>query len=133
MENKKTKTFISLPIKENIINIPILEKIGFEKIPSDDGFVMYELTPSKLKQPKEKEHEPFLWNNIRVSARKNAPTARGHHGLTVEAQSWEGKIVAKLTREKDGDYFEVWRKPHHSSGGANVLISKGRLKSFSSC
>jgi hypothetical protein len=31
MENKKTKTFISLPIKENIINIPILEKIGFEK------------------------------------------------------------------------------------------------------
>ena len=29
-----------------------LEDIGFEKIPSDDGFVMYELTPSKLKQPK---------------------------------------------------------------------------------
>jgi hypothetical protein len=36
----------------------------------------------------------FLWNNIRVSRRKNAPTsARGHHGLTVEEQSWEGKIV----------------------------------------
>jgi hypothetical protein len=75
----------------------------------------------------------FIWNNIRVSIfRKNAPpTARGHHGLTVEAQSWEGKIVTTLTREKDGDYFEVWRKPHHGSGGANVLISKGRLKSFS--
>jgi hypothetical protein len=68
---------------------------------------------------------------ISESARKNAPTARGHHGLTVEAQSWEGKIVTTLTREKDGDYFEVWRKPHHGSGGANVLISKGRLKSFS--
>jgi hypothetical protein len=26
-----------------------LEDIGFEKIPSDDGFVMYELTPSKNK------------------------------------------------------------------------------------
>jgi hypothetical protein len=31
-----------------------LTKIGFKKIPSDDGFVMYELTPSKLNQPKEK-------------------------------------------------------------------------------
>lgn len=30
-----------------------LEKIGFKKIPSDDGFVMYELTPSRLNQPKE--------------------------------------------------------------------------------
>ena len=68
---------------------------------------------------------------ISESARKNAPTARAHNGLTVEAQSWEGKIVTTLTREKDGDYFEVWRKPHHCSGGANVLISKGRLKSFS--
>jgi hypothetical protein len=28
---------------------------------------------------------------ISESARKNAPTARAHHGLTVEAQSWEGK------------------------------------------
>ena len=54
MKNKKTKTFISLPVKENIIDIPILEKIGFKKIPSDDGFIMYELTPSKLNQPKEK-------------------------------------------------------------------------------
>jgi hypothetical protein len=31
-----------------------LEKIGFKKIPSEDGFVMYELTPSKLNQPKDK-------------------------------------------------------------------------------
>ena len=53
MKNKKTKTFLSLPVKENIIDIPILEKIGFKKIPSDDGFVMYELTPSRLNQPKE--------------------------------------------------------------------------------
>ena len=75
MKNKKTKTFLSLPVKENIIAIPrielgsisygdskaaeknkfsTLEKIGFKKIPSDDGFVMYELTPSRLSQPKEK-------------------------------------------------------------------------------
>jgi len=53
MKNKKTKTFLSLPVKENIIDIPILEKIGFKKIPSDDGFVMYELTPSRLNQQKE--------------------------------------------------------------------------------
>ena len=53
MKNKKTKTFTSLPVKENIIDIPILEKIGFKKIPSDDGFIMYELTPSRLNQPKE--------------------------------------------------------------------------------
>ena len=54
MKNKKTKTFLSLPVKENTIDIPILEKIGFKKIPSDDGFVMYELTPSRLNQLKEK-------------------------------------------------------------------------------
>ena len=54
MKNKKTKTFLSLPVKKNIIDVPILEKIGFKKIPSDDGFIMYELTPSRLSQPKEK-------------------------------------------------------------------------------
>jgi hypothetical protein len=54
MKNKKTKTFLSLPVKENIIDIPILEKIGFKKVPTTDGFVMYELTPSRLNQPKEK-------------------------------------------------------------------------------
>jgi len=75
MKNKKTKTFLSLPVKENIIDIPrielgsisygdskaaqknkfsTLEKLGFKKIPSNDGFVMYELTPSRLNQPKEK-------------------------------------------------------------------------------
>jgi hypothetical protein len=74
MKNKKTKTLLSLTVKENIIDIPrielgsisygdskaaqknkfsTLEKIGFKKIPSDDGFVMYELTPSRLKQQKE--------------------------------------------------------------------------------
>jgi len=73
-QTQKTKTLLSLPVKENIIDIPrielgsisygdskaaqknkfsTLEKIGFKKIPSDDGFVMYELTPSKLNQQKE--------------------------------------------------------------------------------
>ena len=64
---------------------------------------------------------------ISDSARKNAPTARGHHGLTVEAQSWEGKIVTTLTREKDGDLYEVWREPHQGSGGERVLLAKGRI------
>ena len=46
MKNKQQKTKNKLHKK--------LTKIGFKKIPSDDGFVMYELTPSKLNQPKEK-------------------------------------------------------------------------------
>ena len=73
-QTQKTKTLLSLPVNDNIIAIPrielgsisygdskaaqknkfsTLEKIGFKKIPSDDGFVMYELTPSKLNQQKE--------------------------------------------------------------------------------
>jgi len=68
-KNKKTKTFLSLPVDDNIIAIPriklgsisygdstaaqknkfsTLEKIGFKKIPSDDGFVMFELNPATL-------------------------------------------------------------------------------------
>ena len=68
-KNKKTKTFLSLPVNDNMIAIPrielgsisygnsspaqnnklsTLEKIGFKKIPSDDGFVMFELNPATL-------------------------------------------------------------------------------------
>ena len=65
---------------------------------------------------------------ISDSARKTQPTARAHNGLTVEAQSWEGKIVTTLSREKDGDYYEVWRKPHMSSGGDSMLLAKGKIK-----
>ena len=69
---------------------------------------------------------------ISDSARKNAPTARGHHGITVEAQSFQGKIVTTLSREKDGDGnwvdgYEVWREPHQGSGGERVLLAKGRI------
>jgi hypothetical protein len=45
----------------------------------------------------------------------------------VEAQSWQGKIVTRLRREKDGDYFDVWREPHGSSGGDSLLLTSGRL------
>ena len=67
---------------------------------------------------------------ISDSARKTQPTARGHHGLTVEAQSFQGKIVTTLSREKDNfgdwvDYYEVWRYPHQSSGGESMLLHKG--------
>jgi len=69
---------------------------------------------------------------ISDSARKTQPTARAHHGLTVEAQSFQGKIVTTLTREEDSDghwvdYYEVWRKPHQGSGGEAVILSKGRI------
>ena len=70
---------------------------------------------------------------ISDSARKTQPTARGHHGLTVEAQSFQGKIVTTLSREKDGDGhwvdgYEVWREPHQGSGGERMLLAKGKIK-----
>jgi len=68
-----------------------------------------------------------FYARISESARKTQPTARAHHSLTVEAQSWEGKIVTHLRREKDGDFFEVWRRPHGSSGGESILIAGGRI------
>jgi len=60
MKNKKQKTIDlgsisydnSKPAQKN--KFSTLEKLGFKKMPSDDGFVMYELTPSRLNQPKEK-------------------------------------------------------------------------------
>ena len=64
---------------------------------------------------------------ISVSARKHAPTARAHHALIVEAQSWQGKIVTKLIRADDGDHFQIWREPHGSSGGEYLLIASGRV------
>jgi hypothetical protein len=45
----------------------------------------------------------------------------------VEAQSWQGKIVTRLRREKDGDYFDVWREPHQGSGGESILLTSGRV------
>ena len=64
---------------------------------------------------------------IAESARKTQPTARAHYSLRVEAQSWQGKIVTRLRREKDGDYFEVWREPHGSSSGDYLLLVEGRI------
>jgi hypothetical protein len=64
---------------------------------------------------------------ISESARKTQPTARAHHFLKVEAQSWQGKIVTRLRREKDGDYFDVWREPHQGSGGESILLTSGRV------
>jgi hypothetical protein len=75
----------------------------------------------------ERKTMSHFYARISESARKTQPTARAHHSLTVEAQSWEGKIVTKLIREKDGDFFQVWRMPHGSSGGDNVLLSEGRI------
>ena len=68
-----------------------------------------------------------FYGKISESARKTQPTARAHHSLRVEAQSWQGKIVTRLKREKDGDYFDVWREPHGSSGGDSILLSTGRI------
>jgi hypothetical protein len=43
MKNKKQKPKLFKKLKD----------IGFKKVPTTDGFVMYELTPSRLNQPKE--------------------------------------------------------------------------------
>ena len=80
----------------------------------------------------ERKNMSHFYGIISDSARKNAPTARAHNGLTVEAQSFRGKIVTTLTREEDSDghwvdYYEVWRKPHQGSGGESMLLAKGRI------
>ena len=71
-----------------------------------------------------------FYGNITNSARKTNATARAHknNGLTVEAQSWEGKIVVELTysEENKKDYFRVYRKPHKSSRNQETyIISEG--------
>ena len=72
-------------------------------------------------------HMSHFYGTISESARMHAPTARAHHSLRVEAQSWQGKIVTRLRREKDGDYFDVWREPHGGSGGESLLLTSGRV------
>jgi hypothetical protein len=68
---------------------------------------------------------------ISESARKINPTARGHNSLTVNAQSYQGQIIVKLTREKENgqwvDYFQIWRKSHLGCGGPDVMLEQGRL------
>lgn len=68
---------------------------------------------------------------ISESARKTQPTARSHHALTVNAQSFQGQIEVRLTREKINnewiDFFQVWRKPHCGSGGPEVMLEQGRV------
>ena len=76
----------------------------------------------------EGEHSmSHFYGIISVSARKHAPTARAHHSLIVEAQSWQGKIVTKLIRADDGDHFQIWREPHGGSGGESILLTSGRI------
>ena len=69
---------------------------------------------------------------ISNSARQTQPTARGHKnsGLTVEAQSWEGKILTEIyyneTLKKD--CFRVFRDQHqHSLNQKRIMIADGNL------
>ena len=68
-----------------------------------------------------------FYGTISESARKHAPTARAHHSLKVEAQSWQGKIVTRLSRDESGDYFQIWREPHGGSGGETIILAQGRI------
>ena len=44
-----------MKVRTNNNGIKQLEKLGFEKIPTEDGFTMYELNPSKLIEKKQKK------------------------------------------------------------------------------
>ena len=63
--------------------------LGFKKVPTEDGFVMYELTPAKLK-PKRDEwnHEGDTWTHPdgrsltrKPQAASNKPQASSNKGL----------------------------------------------------
>jgi hypothetical protein len=55
------------------------------------------------------------------------PRLEGITRLEWKLRAGKVKIVTRLRREKDGDYFDVWREPHHSSGGDSLLLTSGRL------
>jgi hypothetical protein len=61
-----------------------------------------------------------FYGKISESARKTQPTARAHHSLRVEAQSWQGKIVTRLIRDKDGDTLR-YGESHTAAAGENTF------------
>ena len=71
-----------------------------------------------------------FYGTIVESARKNAPTARGHKttGLATIAASWSGAIRVNLwyNPNDDVDCFEVEMIPWHSNGDSHV-IARGIL------
>jgi len=67
-----------------------------------------------------------FYAKISNSARKNAPTARGHKttGVDVEACGWGGKVVTILRHVDGVDVFEVWMQSHMGEG-ESFMICEG--------
>jgi quinol monooxygenase YgiN len=51
--------------------------LGFKKVPTEDGFVMYELTPAKLKPKREEwNHEADTWTHPDGRKLTRAPSSK---------------------------------------------------------
>ncbi len=51
--------------------------LGFKKVPTEDGFVMYELTPAKLKPKREEwNHEADTWTHPDGRKLTRAPSCK---------------------------------------------------------
>ena len=71
--------------------------LGFKKVPTEDGFVMYELTPAALKPKREEwNHEGDTWTH--PDGRKLTPVT------SDKPQATSGKPQAGLTRLNKGLY-----------------------------
>ena len=55
---------------------------------------------------------------ITESARRTIPTARGHNGVTVWAQSWEGSVCTEVRDDQGRAHYTVTL--HKGSGGEYV-------------
>ena len=66
-----------------------------------------------------------FYATIPTSARKTAPTARGHKSTGVETigASWRGAILSSLWHdaETDEDMFAVRMVQHHGAGDSRLL------------
>ena len=63
----------------------------------------------------------------------NQRTMRGFttNGLSMEAQSWEGKIKVRLDVDNEGNNtYKVYRENHGSSSIETDLIAQGTFNNF---
>jgi hypothetical protein len=58
--------------------------LGFKKVPTEDGFVMYELTPARLDTIKAHDQQPLTtkeYNKIKATSSKPQATSRKQQAL----------------------------------------------------
>ena len=67
------------------------------------------------------------------NGKNNQRTLQGFatKGLSVEAQSWEGKIRVKLSVDENGNnIYKVYRENHGNSNITTGLIAEGTFNDF---